>query len=88
VHSPTYRETRVRPALYVELAGREADRLAPKRLRYTAFAQASGAQRQSADRGIDQDAFDEHCRHLLVRERDAGPVVATSCSGHPRVGPR
>ena len=85
---PTYRETRARPALYVERAGREADRLAPKRLRYAVFAQASGAQRRSADRDIDQDAFDEHCRHLMVRERYADQVVATSCSGHPRVGPR
>ena len=64
--------------LVIELANTNRDILASKRLRYSIFAKELGARLDSADRGIDEDRFDDYCHHLLVRERDGGRVVATT----------
>ncbi|PWB67099.1 MAG: GNAT family N-acetyltransferase [Betaproteobacteria bacterium] len=51
--------------------------LEAQRLRYLVFGQELGARLPAADRGIDEDEFDPHCDHLLVRDRLSGSVVGT-----------
>ncbi len=46
-------------------------------LRHDIFQAEYGVVFDSAD-GLDQDAFDAHCRHLVVREAESGRVVATT----------
>jgi putative hemolysin len=46
------------------------------RLRYKVFAEEMGANIASAS-GLDVDAFDEHCDHLVVRDEDTLRVVGT-----------
>ncbi|KAA6185502.1 GNAT family N-acetyltransferase [Thiohalocapsa marina] len=61
--------------LFVELAdGPDAVREA-QALRYRVFALELGAALPSAAQGLDVDAFDDHCHHLLVRETQSGQVV-------------
>jgi putative hemolysin len=45
------------------------------RLRYRVFAEELGAVLEGAGRGIDHDRFDDHCDHLLVRDRIIDQVV-------------
>jgi len=47
-----------------------------QRLRHEVFAGEMGA-RMPGDDGLDADAFDPYCEHLLVRESDGGRVVGT-----------
>jgi len=65
------------PALRVCLADSEADVRAAQRLRWAVFAEEMGARLDSPEPGLDIDAFDAHCDHLLVRERRSGEVVGT-----------
>ncbi len=46
-------------------------------LRHDVFQAEYGVAFDSAD-GLDQDAFDPYCRHLVVRETEHGRVVATT----------
>ena len=64
--------------LVVELAKTTRDILASKRLRFAVFAQELGAHLDGADRGVDEDKYDDFCQHLLVREGDGGRIVATT----------
>lgn len=48
-----------------------------QRLRYRVFAQEMGANLQCRTPGVDQDMFDAHCEHLVVRDEDSGEVVGT-----------
>jgi len=48
------------------------------RLRYRIFAQEMGARLSSNDKGIDQDRFDEFCKHLMVFDNNSGKVIATT----------
>lgn len=48
-----------------------------QRLRYRVFAEELGARLDSADRGIDEDGFDRHCEHLVVRDLASGRAVGT-----------
>ncbi|MDQ3885668.1 MAG: GNAT family N-acetyltransferase [Actinomycetota bacterium] len=50
---------------------------AAQRLRHRVFAGEMGAVLHSAHPGLDVDAFDEHCDHLLVREDRTGEIVGT-----------
>ena len=50
---------------------------AAQRLRFLVFAEEMGANLRGAHRGLDADAFDEHCDHLLVCVRDTDQVVGT-----------
>lgn len=50
---------------------------AAQRLRHRVFAGEMGAELHSRHPGLDVDAFDEHCDHLLVREDRTGEVVGT-----------
>ncbi|OQO91251.1 GNAT family N-acetyltransferase [Saccharomonospora piscinae] len=47
------------------------------RLRHRVFADELGARLSSAEPGIDVDAFDRHCRHLLATDDTTGEVVGT-----------
>ncbi|HZP41779.1 MAG TPA: GNAT family N-acyltransferase, partial [Candidatus Binatia bacterium] len=63
-----------------------ADVRAAQRLRYEVFATELAASLPSEDEGLDRDAFDPHCEHLLVRDETTGRVVGTaSSSTSPRL---
>ncbi|MGK4578966.1 GNAT family N-acetyltransferase [Kitasatospora sp. HPMI-4] len=65
------------PGYSVSLAEDGADVRAAQRLRHQVFAEEMGAVLDSPEPGLDVDAFDEYCDHLLVRELETGTVVAT-----------
>lgn len=64
--------------LYVELAATPEDIYESQRLRHRIFAGELGATLHGENCDIDQDAFDPHCRHLLVRDPHNGRVVAST----------
>ncbi|MEV6655145.1 GNAT family N-acyltransferase [Streptomyces sp. NPDC051219] len=61
----------------VGLARDEADVRAAQRLRHLVFACEMGARLTGPEPGLDSDAFDAYCDHLLVREESTGQVVGT-----------
>jgi putative hemolysin len=61
----------------VSLARDEEDVRAAQRLRYDVFAGEMGALLSSPRPGLDIDAFDAYCDHLLVRDVLTGQVVGT-----------
>jgi putative hemolysin len=61
----------------VSLARDEADVRAAQRLRHQVFAEEMGALLDTCEPGLDIDAFDAYCDHLLVREDSTGEVVGT-----------
>ena len=61
----------------VGFAASRQEVLEAQRLRYRVFAQEMGARLPGAGRGIDEDEFDAHCDHLLVRDRLSGVVAGT-----------
>ncbi|WP_369197913.1 GNAT family N-acetyltransferase [Streptomyces djakartensis] len=66
------------PARYtVCLARTEDDVRAAQRLRHDVFAGELGALLSGPQPGLDADAFDAYCDHLLVREKTTGQVVGT-----------
>ncbi|GGZ06080.1 GNAT family N-acetyltransferase [Streptomyces nitrosporeus] len=66
------------PVAYtVSLATGPEDVQAAQRLRHQVFAGELGARLDTLEPGLDSDAFDIHCDHLLVRETATGQVVAT-----------
>ncbi|MEI7033422.1 GNAT family N-acetyltransferase [Streptomyces pratensis] len=67
----------VEPAYRVSLATGPQDVRAAQRLRHLVFAGELGARLEGTEPGLDSDAFDAHCDHLLVRETATGDVVAT-----------
>ncbi|MEV6195516.1 GNAT family N-acyltransferase [Streptomyces sp. NPDC051920] len=68
----------VAPARYtVTLARDEADVRAAQRLRHDVFAGEMGALLNTPQPGLDIDAFDAYCDHLLVRDTETGQVVGT-----------
>lgn len=75
---PAPRPAAAAPSPYrVSLATGPADVRAAQRLRHLVFAGELGARLDSAEPGLDSDAFDPFCDHLLVREVATGDVVAT-----------
>ena len=66
-----------RPKLSVSLARDDKEILAAKRLRYRIFAGELGAKIASGIPDVDNDDFDPHCDHLIVRDEDAQAVVGT-----------
>lgn len=52
-------------------------RRAAQALRWQVFAGELGARLPSREPGIDQDEFDRHCEHLVVRDEESGEVVGT-----------
>ncbi|MFJ9623994.1 GNAT family N-acetyltransferase [Streptomyces sp. NPDC101181] len=65
------------PAYRVSLATSQDDVRAAQRLRHLVFAGELGARLDGPEPGLDIDAFDAYCDHLLVRETATGDVVAT-----------
>ncbi|MGW3832260.1 GNAT family N-acetyltransferase [Streptomyces microflavus] len=65
------------PAYRVSLATGQEDVRAAQHLRHQVFAGELGARLEGPEPGIDSDAFDAYCDHLLVRETATGEVVAT-----------
>lgn len=65
--------TQPRYSLLVARDGEEVR--AAQRLRYRVFAEELGATLHTSEPGLDVDAFDEHCDHLVVREDVSGEIV-------------
>ncbi|MFH8733596.1 MULTISPECIES: GNAT family N-acetyltransferase [unclassified Streptomyces] len=61
----------------VTLARDEDDVRAAQRLRHDVFAGEMGALLTTTQPGLDVDAFDAYCDHLLVRDTVTGQVVGT-----------
>ena len=61
-------------SLSVSLARSEFEIEEAQRLRYKVFAEEMGANIVS-DNGLDTDRYDEHCQHLLVRERENDRII-------------
>lgn len=70
-------EKEVVPRFSCTLAGTSQDIKASQQLRYQIFAQEMGAQIDGGPELRDQDHFDAHCDHLIVRNA-AGEVVAST----------
>jgi putative hemolysin len=64
-------------ALEVVIAREPREVEAAQRLRYRIFGEELGAILPSGASGLDQDAFDPFCDHLLVRNATSGDVVGT-----------
>ncbi|MFB9436562.1 GNAT family N-acetyltransferase [Streptomyces showdoensis] len=65
------------PRYVVGLARDQDDVRAAQRLRHQVFAGEMGAVLDGPEPGLDSDAFDAYCDHLLVRVEDTGEVVGT-----------
>jgi len=63
--------------LSLRLAGSPGEIVSALALRYEIFAGEFGAEIAGPWEGIDEDEFDPHCGHLLVRDDDRGEVVGT-----------
>ncbi|WP_111497448.1 MULTISPECIES: GNAT family N-acetyltransferase [Marinobacter] len=57
---------------------------AAQRLRYDVFSEEYGSDLGATIPGIDQDAYDAHCDHLIVTDNQTGALVATSRVLHQR----
>lgn len=69
-----YRMTRLDQSRYlIREAEDRADIIAAQQLRFQAFRSVSAR----ASQGLDQDRFDETCRHLMIEDRASGTLVAT-----------
>ncbi|MEU7111537.1 GNAT family N-acyltransferase [Streptomyces sp. NPDC046182] len=71
------RATEEQPRYIVCLARDQDDVRAAQRLRHQVFAGEMGAHLDGPEPGLDIDAFDAYCDHLLVREEATGDVVGT-----------
>ncbi|WP_432026132.1 GNAT family N-acetyltransferase [Streptomyces sp. 1222.5] len=61
----------------VSLAQDQDDVRAAQRLRHQVFAGEMGARLDGPEPGLDMDAFDAYCDHLLIRDGGTGEVVGT-----------
>jgi putative hemolysin len=77
VSVPRRRGRPARPSLSVGIADSTEVVRAAQELRYRVFADEMGANLSTAIPGIDHDAFDPHCHHLVVRDDASGEVVGT-----------
>jgi putative hemolysin len=66
-----------RHRLSVQYASTAAEVREAQRLRFRVFAEEIGARLSSREPGIDCDAFDPYCDHLLVRDIATNEVVGT-----------
>ncbi|MFO7706247.1 MAG: GNAT family N-acyltransferase [Halopseudomonas sp.] len=64
--------------LSVELVQDRACLRAAQALRFQVFSEECGARLANPESGLDQDLFDLHCEHLVVRDRHTGTIVATT----------
>jgi putative hemolysin len=61
----------------VGFARSDAERREAQRLRWRVFVEEMGARLRAKEAGVDQDLFDPHCKHLLVRDEASGEVIGT-----------
>jgi putative hemolysin len=66
-----------KPHLQVRMATGESEIREAQRLRYRVFAEEMGARLTTRSPGVDEDLFDRHCDHLVVRDQDTDAVVGT-----------
>lgn len=66
-----------RPTLLVSWAKSEAEVKEAQRLRFKVFAEEMGANLPNHSDGLDVDEFDDHCDHLLIRDKETLRVVGT-----------
>ena len=66
-----------RPTLRVGFAQSAWEIRAAQRLRFQVFAEEMGARLPNPQQGIDEDAFDLLCEHLIVRDQRTDKVVGT-----------
>jgi putative hemolysin len=66
-----------RTRLHAGLTRSDSEILEAQRLRYRVFAEELGARIDTRTPGVDQDLFDPHCEHLVVRDEDKGRIVGT-----------
>lgn len=64
--------------LAVSLALTREDVRDSQRLRYRIFAEEMGARLRTLETGLDSDALDPYCRHVIVRDRSTQEVVAST----------
>ena len=64
------------PRFAVQFARTSDELVETQRLRYRIFAGELGAQIDDGGSGLDRDRYDPHCRHLYVRDRGTGAIVA------------
>ncbi|CAM5266687.1 GNAT family N-acetyltransferase [Streptomyces narbonensis] len=74
---PQARAEQPAPRYVVGLARDQEDVRAAQRLRHEVFAGELGARLDGPEPGLDSDAFDAYCDHLLVRDEATGDVVGT-----------
>lgn len=67
----------LRRPLSVRMAQSKDDIREAQRLRWRVFAGELGARLSSREEGIDQDIFDAHCLHLIVRDDAKDEVIGT-----------
>ncbi|WP_031078765.1 GNAT family N-acetyltransferase [Streptomyces sp. NRRL S-118] len=65
------------PRYVVSLAREQDEVRAAQRLRHQVFAGEFGARPEGPEPGLEGDAFDAYCDHLLVRDGATGEVVGT-----------
>jgi putative hemolysin len=65
------------PRLSVHLARSSSEIREAQRLRFRVFGEEMGARLSGAEPGLDEDAFDPYCDHLVVTDEDTGEVVGT-----------
>lgn len=65
------------PRLRLKLARHQDELEAAQRLRYQVFTQEYGIRLAGSRSGLDADAFDPYCEHLLVIDDARGAVVGT-----------
>ncbi|MGH8686413.1 MAG: GNAT family N-acetyltransferase [Burkholderiales bacterium] len=66
-----------RARLRAEFARTPSARREAQVLRWRVFAEEMGARLASRVPGIDEDVYDAHCEHLVVRDEDSDEVVGT-----------
>lgn len=66
-----------RARLHVALASSASEIIAAQKLRWRVFADELGASLPSRTPGVDQDFYDAHCDHLIVRDEANGRIVGT-----------
>lgn len=78
-------QTRTAPALEsahgqrytVRFAATASEIREAQKLRYRVFAEEFGARLQTRETGVDEDFYDPHCEHLIVRDEEEGRIVGT-----------
>jgi putative hemolysin len=68
----------VMPQRYsVSFARNDAEVREAQALRWRVFSGELGARLPTRTPGLDQDMFDEHCKHLVARDEETGEVIGT-----------